>query len=63
MNDETQGQEERPIFLHQPWMVGLVLIFAVVSIIAGLYDPVWWLIGSPCILTLAIYVWVRFKSR
>jgi len=44
-------------------MVGLVLIFAVVSIVAGFYNPVWWLMGSPCILTLIVYIWVRVVTR
>ncbi len=42
-------------------MVGVVLIFAVVAAIAGLDNPVWLLIGSPFILVLAIYAWVRFR--
>ena len=53
--------EERPLFQHPEWMVGVVVIFAVAAVIAGLDNPVWLLIGSPCILVLVIYTWVRFR--
>jgi len=55
--------DERPIFAHQPWMVGMVLIFAVLAIIAGLSDPIWFLLGLPCILVLVLYIYVGIKSR
>ena len=54
--------EERPLFPHPDWMVGVVLIFGVVALVAGLRNPVWWLIGSPLILALAIYLWVRVRG-
>jgi hypothetical protein len=54
---------ERPVFAHQPWMVGVVLVFAVVAILAGLVNPVWFLVGAPCILVLAVYIYVRIASR
>jgi uncharacterized protein (DUF983 family) len=53
----------RPTFAHQPWMVGMILIFAVLAIIAGLSDPMWFLLGLPCILVLVLYIYVRIKSR
>jgi len=53
---------ERPVFQHPQWMLGVVLIFALVAIVAGLRNPVWWLIGSPCILVLAVWVYVRIKT-
>jgi len=56
-------EDERPIFAHQPWMVGMVLIFAVLAIIAGLSDPIWFLLGLPCILVLVLYIYVGIKSR
>jgi hypothetical protein len=55
--------DERPMFAHQPWMVGMVLIFAVLAIIAGLSDPMWFLLGLPCILVLVLYIYVRIRSR
>jgi len=57
----TPEPDERPLFQHPEWMVGVVLIFAVIAVIAGLDNPVWLLIGSPFILVLAIYAWVRFR--
>ena len=60
--EEPEGEpielEERPLFQHRPWMVGVVLVFAVLSAIAGLQDPVWWLIGGPFILAAVIWLWV-----
>ena len=57
----TPQLDERPLFQHPEWMVGVVLIFGVAAVFAGLANPVWLLIGSPCILVLAIYAWVRFR--
>jgi hypothetical protein len=54
---------ERPLFPHPEWMVGIVLIFAILSILAGLSDPIWLLLGLPCILVLALYIWARIKTR
>jgi len=44
-------------------MVGIVLIFAVLSILAGLSDPIWLLLGLPCILVLALFIYVRIVTR
>jgi len=52
-----------PVFPHPQWMVGIVLILGAMAILAGLYDPVWFLIGGPCIVVLALYAWVRFRTR
>ena len=60
---ESPGFDGRPSFPHPQWMVGVVLIFAVLFIVAGLGDPIWLLIGSPCILVLIVYVWVRLAAR
>ena len=56
---QDTGTAERPLFPHPRWTVGVVLVFAVAAIVAGLNDPVWLLIGFPCILVLIVYVWVR----
>jgi hypothetical protein len=53
--------EERPMFLHPDWMVGVVLIFAAAAVFAGLDNPIWLLVGSPFILVFALYTWVRFR--
>ena len=69
MDSDTNSKEpreeepiERPMFAHPQWSVGVVLIFAVVAIFAGMRNPIWWLIGFPCILTLVVYIFVRLKS-
>jgi hypothetical protein len=54
--------DERPLFRHPRWMIGVVLVFGVVAIVAGLENPVWWLVGFPCILTLFVWIWVRMKG-
>lgn len=64
-SDPAEGpprEQERPVFQHPQWMLGVVLIFAFAAIVAGISNPVWWLIGSPCILVLVIYLWVRFRA-
>jgi len=61
--DGRPDANERPIFMHPPWTVGIVLIFAVLAIIAGLSDPIWLLLGAPCILVLALYIYVRIATR
>jgi hypothetical protein len=60
---EVPPESERPLFLHQPWMTGIVLVFAVAAIVAGLDNAVWLLIGSPFILALVLYVGVRLAAR
>jgi hypothetical protein len=54
---------ERPLFPHPPWTVGIVLIVAVLAIIAGFSDPIWFLLGLPCILVLALFIYVRIARR
>lgn len=54
----------RPLFLHPQWTVGLVLIFAVVSLLLGLFGhPLWLLVGSPFILVLILWIWARIVTR
>jgi len=59
---EAGDAEGRPLFQHPRWTVGVVLVFAVAAIVAGLSNPVWFIIGAPCILVLVIYVWVRLRG-
>jgi hypothetical protein len=63
-NDPDHGQDinERPTFPHPPWMVGITLILAVLVILAGLGDPVWFLIGSPCLFVLVIYLYTKIET-
>jgi uncharacterized membrane protein len=60
-NQESPLEPERPVFRHPQWMVGVVLIFGVMAILAGFEDPLWWLIGSPGILALAIWIYGKIK--
>jgi len=64
-NNSGGGPEkyERPLFAHQPWMVGLVLMFGILAILAGLSDPIWLFLGAPCILALVLYVYVKIVTR
>jgi hypothetical protein len=50
------------MFAHRPWMVGLVLVFAVLAIIAGFSDPIWFFVGAPFILVLVLYICVRIRG-
>jgi len=59
---EIPLESEKPLFQHQPWMAGIVLVFAVAAIVAGFTNPVWWLIGSPLILALVLYIGVRLAA-
>lgn len=62
--DEAWEREpERPIFQHPQWLLGVVLVFAVVAIFAGLREPVWFLIGFPAILVLVVWIWVQYRMR
>lgn len=64
-NEPDDGLEEKegPTFAHPPWMVGIVLIFAVLALIAGIRDPIWLLLGLPCILVLVLFIYVRIAKR
>ena len=56
--------DERPLFQHPPWMVGITLILGVLSLVIGLtVDPFWLVMGSPAILTLVVYIGVRIAIR
>jgi hypothetical protein len=56
---ETPAPATRPMFPHPPWMVGVVLILAVLSILAGFSNPIWFALGMPSILVLILYIYVR----
>ncbi len=52
--------DERPLFKHPPWMVGIMLILGAMSLFVGLtLDPFWLVMGAPAILTLLVYIGVR----
>jgi len=61
--EHEQDANERPLFPHPPWMVGIILILAVLTILAGLANPIWFLLGSPCILVLVLFIYVKIATR
>ena len=61
--EAAEGLPDRSPFPHPQWMVGVVLIFAVLVIAGGLGNPLWLLVGSPFILVLVVYIWVKLASR
>ena len=61
--DDRPEENERPLFPHPPWMLGIVLVLAIMAILAGLSEPIWLLLGLPCILVLALYLYVRIATR
>lgn len=63
MNDREKKPNERPLFAHPPWMVGIVLVFGILAIMAGLSDPIWFFVGMPCILVLVLYIYVKIVTR
>jgi hypothetical protein len=62
-SDHRPDLDERPLFPHRPWMVGIVVILGVLSILAGLSDPIWLLLGAPFILTSELLLYVRIVTR
>jgi L-asparagine transporter-like permease len=61
--DEKPEEPLRPLFPHPQWMVGVVLIIAVLCILAGIKDPIWFLLGLPFIIVLALFLYVRLIKR
>ena len=62
-HEKDPDANERPLFAHPPWMVGIVLIFGVLAILAGFSDPIWFFVGLPCILVLVLYIYVKIVTR
>lgn len=58
-DDLAEETVERPFFPHPQWTVGVVLVLAVAAIFLALANPYFWIIGSPFILTLVVWVAVR----
>ena len=61
--DPALPPHEPPLFKHPQWTVGIVLVFAVMTVFAGLISPIWFVIGSPFVLVLLIYLWVQLIGR
>ncbi len=61
--EAEEERTERPLFPHPPWTLGIVLVIAVCALLAGLSDPIWLLLGAPCILVLLLFLYVRIAAR
>lgn len=47
-------------FPHPPWTVGLVLVAGVITLLFGvLVNPIWLLVGSPFVVVLVLWLYVR----
>jgi len=67
-DDPTLATEDHPLepspFPHPPWTVGLVLVGGVITLLFGmLVSPIWLLVGSPFVLTLLLWLYVRLFAR
>lgn len=57
---ENGGAEPASPFSHPPWTVGLVLVAGVVTLVFGvLVSPIWLLVGSPFVIALFLWLYVR----
>jgi len=51
-------------FPHPPWTVGLVLVGGVITLLFGiLVSPIWLLVGSPFVITLLLWLYIRLVVR
>ncbi len=51
-------------FPHPPWTVGLVLVAGVITLLFGvLVSPIWLLVGSPFVIALFLWLYVRIVVR
>jgi len=60
--------EDEPLgpaaFPHPPWTVGLVLVAGGITLLFGiLVSPIWLLVGSPFVLALFLWLYVRLFVR
>jgi len=62
-NEETESPQRSP-FPHPPWTVGLVLIAGVITLLFGiLVSPIWLVVGSPFVIVLILWLWIRLVVR
>ncbi len=60
---DAEGPTPSP-FPHPPWTVGLVLVGGVITLLFGiLVSPVWLLVGSPFVITLLLWLYIRLFVR
>ncbi len=61
------GDDEGPTptpFPHPPWTVGLVLVGGGITLLFGiLVSPIWLLVGSPFVIALFLWLYVRLIVR
>jgi len=51
-------------FPHPPWTVNLVLVAGVITLLFGvLVSPIWLVVGSPFLLVLLLWLYVRLFAR
>lgn len=51
-------------FPHPPWTVGLVLVAGGITLLFGvLVSPIWLVVGSPFLLALVLWLYVRLFAR
>ncbi len=67
-DDPSVATEDHPLepspFPHPPWTVGLVLVGGVITLLFGiLVSPIWLLVGSPFVITLLLWLYVRLIVR
>ncbi|MCH7823518.1 MAG: hypothetical protein IH849_01840 [Acidobacteria bacterium] len=52
------------VFPHPPWTVGLVLVGGVITLLFGiLVSPIFLLVGSPFVITLLLWLYIRMIVR
>lgn len=60
---EYEAPWDRSLYPHPEWTVGLILVAAGITLLFGLLvDPIWLLVGSPFLMVLALYLWVRIVA-
>ena len=62
--EEGWPEPARSVFPHPDWTVGLVLVFAAVTLLYGLLvSPIWLVVGSPFLIVLLLWIWVKVVVR
>jgi hypothetical protein len=58
------GEQPRSPFPHPDWTVGLVLVAGVITLLFGvLVRPIWLLVGSPFLIALGLWLYVKVFVR
>ena len=64
-SEPPPGERPEPSpFPHPPWTVNLILVGGVITLLFGLLvNPIWLLVGSPFVLVLLLWLYVRLFGR